>query len=177
MRHYRVAGICAVLLVFALGCGSPKSLPPQAEITNMAETVRALLAERTEALVDANTIGKTTIGETHAVSVALLRVQDESLVKLAERRERLAALGERYSKSEVRIHVDRAKAEGHEVRLRVSETTTLTFAGLGPGGPGATSFKTPHDVVFTKDSSGKWVFISQKSITGTGPAPLNDVSN
>ncbi|MFJ6723828.1 MULTISPECIES: amidase domain-containing protein [unclassified Streptomyces] len=121
----------------------------------------AVFTDRTEALVDgAQGDGKKTRTEKFSGDVKLsskqARTEDSDLSSLDQRKERLAKLGEKYSKASTSVTLDATSVKGRKAKVAVTETTTLTYAKVRGGEPKTTGFQAHHELTFTADRRGDW---------------------
>ncbi|UXY19563.1 amidase domain-containing protein [Streptomyces cynarae] len=120
----------------------------------------AVFTDRTDALVDKSDSGR---GKPLAarfsgdvrLSSTLSHQEDTALSTLRGRKSRLAALGEKYSKSDTTVSLDRTRVKGRHATVDVTETTTLTYE-KADNGPKTTGFQAHHQLTFQADRQGTW---------------------
>lgn len=121
----------------------------------------AVFTDRTEALVDGKRDhrGKPlTDGFSGDVKLSSKqnRTEDAALSSLDRRKERLAQLGEKYSKGSTTVTLDATDVKGRKAKVAVTETTTLTYEKVRGDEPKATGFQAHHELTFTADRHGDW---------------------
>ncbi|EGX58255.1 hypothetical protein SZN_18692 [Streptomyces zinciresistens K42] len=120
-----------------------------------------LFTERTNALVQGGkgkkgkALSKDFTGDVR-VSSAMARTQDAGLDTLGSRKDRLAELGERYSKAGTKVTLDATRVKGRTAKAAVTETTTLTYAKVRGDQPASTKFQAQHELTFRADRRGNW---------------------
>ncbi|MDF3140672.1 MULTISPECIES: amidase domain-containing protein [unclassified Streptomyces] len=121
----------------------------------------AVFTDRTNALVD-GTQGDREEPLTDGLSgdvrlsFGLARSEDAALSTLDQRGDRLAELGEKYTKGSTTVTVDGTRVKGRKAKVAVTETTTLTYAGARGGQPRTTGFQAHHELTFSADRRGDW---------------------
>nr|WP_203689268.1 amidase domain-containing protein [Streptomyces sp. SID12488] len=121
----------------------------------------AVLTDRTDALVDGAQGDRKkplTKGFSGAVklSAALARSENAALTSLDRRKDRLAALGEKYSRANTVVTLNSTRLRGAKAEVAVTETTTLTYQKVRGDEPGTTGFQAHHALTFTADARGHW---------------------
>ncbi|MFF8318535.1 amidase domain-containing protein [Streptomyces bobili] len=121
----------------------------------------AVFTDRTEALVDGkqDNRGKPlTDGFSGDVTLSSKqnRTEDATLSSLDQRKERLAKLGEKYSKGSTAVTLDATNVKGRKAKVAVTETTTLIYEKVRGDEPKATGFQAHHELTFTADRHGNW---------------------
>ncbi|MGW5660864.1 amidase domain-containing protein [Streptomyces sp. NPDC003758] len=120
----------------------------------------AVFTDRTDALVDKSDSGRGKPLAAHfsgdvRLSSTLSHQEDTALSTLRGRKSRLAALGEKYSKSDTTVSLDRTRVKGRHATVDVTETTTLTYE-KADNGPKTTGFQAHHQLTFQADRQGTW---------------------
>ncbi len=121
----------------------------------------AVLTDRTDALVDGaqgdrrKPLANGFSGDVR-LSAALARSENAALSSLDRRKNRLAALGEKYSKADTTVTLDSTRLQGAKAEVGVTETTTLTYQKVRGDEPGTTGFQAHHQLTFTADARGDW---------------------
>ncbi|MGN9756222.1 amidase domain-containing protein [Streptomyces sp. SD31] len=121
----------------------------------------AVFTDRTDALVDGGQGDREeplTDGFSGDVrlSSGLAGSEDSARSKLDQRRDRLAELGETYSKGSTTVTLDATSVTGRKAKVAVTETTTLTYEKARAGGPRTTGFQAHHELTFSADRRGDW---------------------
>ncbi|MFF8968348.1 amidase domain-containing protein [Streptomyces sp. NPDC014995] len=121
----------------------------------------AVFTDRTDALVDGKQGDRDkplTDGFSGDVrlSSGAARGEDAALSALDQRKDRLAKLGEKYSKASTRVTLDATRVKGRKATVAVTETTTLTYAAVRGDEPKTTGFQAHHELTFTADRQGNW---------------------
>ncbi|MFF4831512.1 amidase domain-containing protein [Streptomyces sp. NPDC001315] len=121
----------------------------------------AVFTDRTDALVDgeqgdrAKPLTNGFSGDVR-LSSAQARTEDAALSTLDHRKDRLAKLGEKYSKAGTTVTLDATSVKGRKAKVAVTETTTLTYEKVRGGEPKTTGFQAHHELTFTADRQGDW---------------------
>jgi hypothetical protein len=121
----------------------------------------AVFTDRTDALVDGGRqarqqrLAARFSGDVR-LSGALTHQEKSALSQLRDRKQRLAALGERYSKANTTVALDRTRVHGRKATVRVTETTTLTYEKATGNQPKTTGFQAHHELTFKADRNGDW---------------------
>ncbi|GGZ74446.1 hypothetical protein GCM10010389_10160 [Streptomyces echinoruber] len=121
----------------------------------------AVFTDRTDALVDGGRqarqqrLAARFSGDVR-LSGTLTHREKSALSQLRDRKQRLAALGERYSKANTTVTLDRTRVHGRKATVRVTETTTLTYAKATGNQPKTTGFQAHHELTFKADRNGDW---------------------
>ncbi|MFF7166798.1 amidase domain-containing protein [Streptomyces sp. NPDC008086] len=119
----------------------------------------AVFTDRTQALVDGERTRRP-LTDGFAGDVRLssrtARAEDTALAALDSRKDLLARLGERYRKADTAVTLDATRVTGRTAKAAVTETTTLTYAGVRDGEPTTTGFQARHELTFTADRHGDW---------------------
>ncbi|MFD7130260.1 amidase domain-containing protein [Streptomyces sp. NPDC059894] len=84
------------------------------------------------------------------------RKEDAALSSLDRRKERLAELGEKYSKGSTTVTLDATSVKGRKAKVAVTETTTLTYQKVRGDEPNTTGFQAHHELTFTAGRNGDW---------------------
>ncbi|WP_369271377.1 amidase domain-containing protein [Streptomyces sp. R11] len=121
----------------------------------------AVFTDRTEALVDGgqgNRDKPLTDGFSGDVrmSAGTARSEDAALSALDQRKDKLAKLGEKYSKGSTTVTLDATSVKGRKAKVAVTETTTLTYEKVRGSEPGTTGFQAHHELTFSADRRGDW---------------------
>ena len=119
----------------------------------------AVFTDRTDALVAGAQDGKPlTDGFSGDVKLSsgLARSEDAALSSLDRRKDRLAKLGEKYSKAGTTVTLDATRVKGRTAKAAVTETTTLTYDKVRGDEPKTTGFQAHHELTFTADRQGNW---------------------
>ncbi|MFF4521658.1 amidase domain-containing protein [Streptomyces bluensis] len=135
----------------------------------------AVLTDRTAALLDEGQAPRTALKATGGarLSAAVSRTEGTALTALRDTRSRLAAFGEAYTDADTDVTVDSTQVRGQQATVRVTETTTLTYAKLRGDEPATTGFRAHHELTFTAQPDGTWQ-LSGLRTTDNGPRPIND---
>ncbi|UIX34947.1 amidase domain-containing protein [Streptomyces sp. GQFP] len=110
------------------------------------------------------------------LSAALARSEDAALSSLEARRNRLAALGEKYSKADTAVTLDSTRLQGGKAEVEVTETTTLTYEKVRGDEPATTGFQAHHRLTFTADSLGDWQLTGIRGTDVAAGAAVNQPS-
>ncbi|MEU1039097.1 amidase domain-containing protein [Streptomyces sp. NPDC005551] len=121
----------------------------------------AVFTDRTDALVDhKQNRGRSPLTSRFSgdveLSSSLENKEDSTLSSLRGRKSRLATLGERYSKAETSVTLDRTRVRGGHATVQVTETTMLTYEKVRGDEPKTTGFQAHHKLTFTADRQGDW---------------------
>ncbi|MFD0006989.1 amidase domain-containing protein [Streptomyces sp. NPDC127178] len=121
----------------------------------------AVFTDRTDALVDGrqgNRDKPLTDGFSGDVrmSAGTARSEDAALSALDQRKDKLAKLGEKYSKGSTTVTLDATSVKGRKAKVAVTETTTLTYEKVRGSEPGTTGFQAHHELTFSADRRGDW---------------------
>ncbi|POX49861.1 hypothetical protein C3488_16440 [Streptomyces sp. Ru72] len=121
----------------------------------------AVFTDRTDALVDKGDSGRgkplaSRFSGDVRLSSTLSQQEDSALSTLRGRKSRLAALGEKYSKADTTVSLDRTRVKGRHATVDVTETTTLTYEKATGNGPRTTGFQAHHQLTFRADRQGTW---------------------
>jgi hypothetical protein len=90
------------------------------------------------------------------LSSTLSHQETSALSTLRGRKTRLAALGEKYSKADTTVTLDRTRVSGRHATVDVTETTTLTYEKVKGTEPKTTGFQARHQLTFQADRGGDW---------------------
>ncbi|MER5755095.1 amidase domain-containing protein [Streptomyces sp. NPDC002088] len=121
----------------------------------------AVFTDRTDALVDgeqgdrAKPLTNGFSGDVR-LSSGQARTEDAALSTLDHRKDRLAKLGEKYSKAGTTVTLDATSVKGRKAKVAVTETTTLTYEKVRGDEPRTTGFQAHHELTFTADRQGDW---------------------
>ncbi|GAA5058190.1 hypothetical protein GCM10023336_32840 [Streptomyces similanensis] len=126
----------------------------------------AVFTDRTQALVDdksgkqgkkghhdrlsARFSGKVRVSGTQS------RYEDSALTQLRGRKDRLEQLGEKYSAGATTVTLDATQVKGHDAKVAVTESTTLTYEKVKGTEPKTTGFQAHHELTFKADKHGDW---------------------
>jgi hypothetical protein len=140
----------------------------------------AVFTDRTDALVDGkqgNREKPLTTGFSGDVRVSsgVARSEDAALSSLDQRKDRLAKLGEKYSKAGTTVTLDATRVTGRTAKAAVTETTTLTYANATGNQPKTTGFQAHHELTFTADRQGNWQLTGIRD-TDQGGLAVNTLS-
>jgi len=138
----------------------------------------AVFTDRTDALVDGKQGDRAkplTNGFSGGVRVSsgTARTEDATVSSLEGRKDRLAKLGEEYSKAGTTVHLDATRVTGRKAKAAVTETTTLTYAKVRGDEPKTTGFQAHHELTFTADRQGDWQLTG---IRDTDPIAVNTLA-
>ncbi|MEW2120231.1 amidase domain-containing protein [Streptomyces sp. NPDC005474] len=159
-----VAAGAALLPVTSASAATARSAAPVVDQQTRATFQRladAVFTDRTDALVDGapgarkKPLTKGFSGDVK-LSAALARSENAALSSLEQRKDRLAALGEKYSKADTTVTLNSARLHGTKAEAEVTETTTLTYKKVRGGEPRNTGFQAHHKLTFTADARGDW---------------------
>ncbi|WP_327694556.1 amidase domain-containing protein [Streptomyces sp. NBC_00459] len=170
-----VAAGAALLPAASASAATARSAAPVVDQQTRATFQRladAVLTDRTDALVDGGQGDRKkplTSGFSGDVrlSAALARSEKAALSSLDLRKNRLAALGEKYSKADTVVTLNSARLQGTTARVQVTETTALTYRKVRGDEPGTTGFQAHHELTFTAGARGDWQLTA---IRNTDPA-------
>ncbi|MEU6254127.1 amidase domain-containing protein [Streptomyces sp. NPDC047043] len=134
----------------------------------------AVLTDRTAALVEGSAKTRTALKATAGVQLATAQAKSETatLTALHGTRSRLAALGEAYTGADTKVHIDSTRLQGRTATVRVTESTTLTYAKIRGDEPATTGFTAHHQLTFTEGPDGTWQ-LTRERLTDQGPRPVN----
>ncbi|MFQ6146397.1 amidase domain-containing protein [Streptomyces seoulensis] len=126
----------------------------------------AVFTDRTQALVDdksgkqgkkgrherlsARFSGKVRVSGTQS------RYEDSALTQLRGRKDRLEQLGEKYSAGATTVTLNATQVKGHNAKVAVTESTTLTYEKVKGTEPKTTGFQAHHELTFKADKHGDW---------------------
>jgi hypothetical protein len=135
----------------------------------------AVLTDRTAALVEGARPTRTALKASGGVRLAATQAESETdaLTALHGTRSRLAALGEAYTGGHTKVTVDSTRLRGRTATVRVTESTTLTYAKVRGGEPATTGFTAHHQLTFTARPDGIWQLVRER-LTDQGPRPVNE---
>lgn len=142
--------------------GASTTTEPEVDARTKATFQRlaeAVFTDRTDALVDRPGRKKPmTDGFSGrvALSSGAARTEDQALDRLADRRQRLAKHGERYSAADTTVTLNRTRVSGRKAVVTVTETTTLTYRKVRGDEPRTTGFQADHQLTFQADRRGNW---------------------
>lgn len=91
---------------------------------------------------------------------------------LAQRRDRLAGKGVRYSAARTTLTPVRMSSDVHEVRLVVHEYTELEFARIVGDEPPFTAYAVDQVLTFERTGAGDWALAASQPVGSGGLAPL-----
>jgi hypothetical protein len=134
----------------------------------------AVLTDRTAALLERPQQARTALKATGGVHLAAAQARTESkaLTALHGTRSRLAALGEAYTDADTKVTVDSTRLRGRTATVKVTETTTLTYAKIRGDEPATTGFTAHHQLTFAARPDGTWQ-LTRERLTDKGPRPVN----
>ncbi|MFC5723939.1 amidase domain-containing protein [Streptomyces gamaensis] len=141
---------------------------------SFARIADAVLAQRSEALVDAaktRAAGSFSDGKVR-IAASLKRSEDSALSSLRKRKQRLNALGEAYSAADTTTTVEKTTVKNGRATVQVTETTRFTYKKVRGDEPTTTGFTAHHELSFT-GKSGKWELTGIRP-TDNGPAAINE---
>ncbi|MEU6223021.1 amidase domain-containing protein [Streptomyces sp. NPDC047042] len=170
-----VAAGTALLPAASASAATARSTAPVVDQQTRATFQRladAVFTDRTDALVDGGQgtrkkpLTKSFSGAVK-LSAALARSENTALSSLDQRKARLAALGESYSKADTTVTLNSTRVQGTKAEAEVTETTTLTYKKVRGDEPGTTGFQAHHKLTFTADARGDWQLTG---IRNTDPA-------
>ncbi len=142
--------------------GASTTTEPEVDARTKATFQRlaeAVFTDRTDALVDRPGRKKPmTDGFSGrvALSSGAARTEDKALDRLADRRQRLARHGEKYSAADTTVTLNRTRVSGRKAVVTVTETTTLTYRKVRGDEPRTTGFQADHRLTFQADRRGNW---------------------
>ncbi|MFI1001275.1 amidase domain-containing protein [Streptomyces galbus] len=121
----------------------------------------AFFTDRTDALVDGAQSKRDkplTAGFSGHVKLSsgLSRTEDSARDTLEGRKDKLASLGEEYSKANTAVTLNATRVQGRRATVAVTETTTLTYAQARGNEPRTTGFQAGHELTFKADRHGNW---------------------
>ncbi|WP_232838488.1 amidase domain-containing protein [Streptomyces geranii] len=165
------AAVGATLLPAASASAADRQVDQRTRAT-FQRLADAVLTDRTDALVDRGQGTRKkplTNGFSGHVrlSAALARSEGTALSSLETRRNRLAALGEKYGKADTAVTLNSTRLQGGKAEVEVTETTTLTYKKVRGDEPATTGFQAHHRLTFTADARGDWQLTG---IRNTDPA-------
>ncbi|KIF06465.1 hypothetical protein PL81_07380 [Streptomyces sp. RSD-27] len=183
-KRFRPAAIAALTVAVASGgffaySANAVSGPveaDQATTETFARLADDVLSQRTQALVDGQTVrhGHGQGGKKKArVSDGLKKDEAAAIQSLRERKTRLAQLGEVYSAADTKVTVDRATVTGGKATVQVTEQTTLTYKKVHGDEPSNTDFKTRYELTLTSKKGGDWELQTVTS-QENGPVAVNE---
>nr|WP_322723658.1 amidase domain-containing protein [Streptomyces phyllanthi] len=161
----------------AQAADAPNTQVTQATTDAFGRVADAVLTDRTAALLapgqsrPARTAMKATGGV--RLTAALSRTEGTALTALGATRSRLAALGESYTAADTDVTVDSTKVREKKAVVRVTETTTLTYAKVRGDEPATTGFRAHHQLTFTAREDGTWQLSGMRR-TDKGPRQINE---
>lgn len=166
------AALLPVTTASAATAGSAAPIVDQQTRATFQRLADAVFTDRTDALVDGaqgNRKKPLTTGFSGDVrlSAALARSENAALSSLDLRKDRLAALGEKYRKASTTVTLDSTRVQGAKAKVEVTETTALTYEKVRGDEPGTTGFQAHHELTFTADARGDWQLTG---IRNTDPA-------
>ncbi len=127
----------------------------------------AVFTDRTQALVDGDTGGEhgkkghhERLSSRFSGKVRMSGTQshheDSALSELRGRKDRLEKLGEKYSAGNTTVTLDATQVKGHDAKVAVTESTTLTYEKVRGNEPKNTGFQAHHELSFHADKHGDW---------------------
>ncbi|WP_405816248.1 amidase domain-containing protein [Streptomyces sp. NBC_01390] len=176
-----VAAGAALLPAGSASAATARSAAPIVDQQTRATFQRladAVLTDRTDALVDGpqgNRKKPLTRGFSGDVklSAALARSENATLSALDLRKDRLAALGEKYSKANTVVTLNSTRLKGTKAEVEVTETTTLTYQKVRGDEPGTTGFQAHHALTFTADARGHWQLTGIRNTDAAADVAVN----
>ncbi|WP_330291386.1 amidase domain-containing protein [Streptomyces sp. NBC_00576] len=176
-----VAAGAALLPVTSASAATARSAAPTVSQQTRATFQRladAVLTDRTDALVDGTQGDRKkplTAGFSGDVrlSAALARSENAALSSLDLRKDRLAALGEKYSKANTTVTLNSTRVRGAKAEVAVTETTTLTYQKVRGDEPGTTGFQAHHALTFTADARGHWQLTGIRNTDAAADVAVN----
>ncbi|WP_229818445.1 amidase domain-containing protein [Streptomyces chromofuscus] len=143
--------------------GASSTVEPEVDAKTKATFQRladAVFTDRTNALVDRPGKGNKQLIDGFSGDVAMssgaARTEDSAVDRLADRKDGLARLGEKYSAANTSVTLDRTSLKGRKAVVTVTETTTLTYAKVRGDEPATTGFEAHHKLTFQADEHGNW---------------------
>lgn len=89
-------------------------------------------------------------------------------------REKLASLGERYTKADTNVQILSANIAGDTLTARVEETSRLYYAKVHGDEPDFTAFRVERELRFVRRNNG-WVLDDAQLANPDGVAPINEL--
>ena len=135
----------------------------------------AVLTDRTAALLEGAPKTRTALKAPGGVQMAAAQAKSEAgtVTSLHGTRTRLAALGEAYTDADTEVTVDSTRLRGGTATVRITETTTLTYAKIRGDEPATTGFTAHHELTFAAGPDGTWQ-LTRERLTDQGPRPVNE---
>ncbi|MGW1714369.1 amidase domain-containing protein [Streptomyces sp. NPDC002156] len=174
------AAVGAALLPAGSASAADQQVDQQTRAT-FQRLADAVLTDRTDALVDGaqgdrkEPLTNGFSGDVR-LSAALARSEGAALSSLEVRKDRLAALGERYSKADIAVTLDSTRLQGGKAEVEVTETTTLTYEKVRGDEPATTGFQAHHRLTFTADTRGDWQLTGIRGTDVAAGAAVNQPS-
>ncbi|MGR8007303.1 amidase domain-containing protein [Streptomyces hypolithicus] len=171
----------AVVLPATAGASWYESAAPTASGTvdrattdSFGRLADAVLTERTAALLDGRQTRRSTPSNDRKVrlSSGLSRSEGGAWSSLHDRKQRLRDLGEAYTGADTEVGVDGVKVRKDKAKVRVTETTTLTYKKIRGNEPRTTGFQAHHELTFAQSAGGTWALTGIRA-TDTGLAAVN----
>ncbi|ELP62471.1 amidase domain-containing protein [Streptomyces turgidiscabies] len=176
-----VAAGAALLPAGSASAATARSAAPIVDQQTRATFQRladAVLTDRTDALVDGpqGNRQKPLTGAFSGdvkLSAALARSENAALSSLDGRKDRLAALGEKYSRANTVVTLNSTRLKGAKAEVEVTETTTLTYQKVRGDEPGTTGFQAHHALTFTADARGHWQLTGIRNTDAAADVAVN----
>ncbi|MEV7613367.1 amidase domain-containing protein [Streptomyces sp. NPDC089799] len=141
-----------------------------------ASLADAVLTKRTSALLDGprpNAFAATPPSGPVSVASGLASAENGAVAGLLQRRARLAELKEAYTAAKVDVDVDSVRVTGARAKVRVTETTELTYKKIYGDEPPNTGFQAQHELTFTAAPGGTWQLTGITPLDQGGPSAIN----
>ncbi|WP_329277527.1 amidase domain-containing protein [Streptomyces sp. NBC_01451] len=178
------ASVAAGAALLPIGSASAATARPAAPVVDQQTRATfqrladAVLTDRTDALVDSapgHRKKPLTDGFSGDVrlSAALARSEKAALTSLDRRKDRLAALGEKYSSANTAVTLNSTRVQGARAEVAVTETTTLTYRKVRGDEPGTTGFQAHHALTFTADARGHWQLTGIRNTDAAADVAVN----
>ncbi|MEV8535267.1 amidase domain-containing protein [Streptomyces sp. NPDC051211] len=180
-----LAGALSVVLLPAAGASAATAADPAAvrdrtvdaaTTKDFAALADAVLTKRTSALLDGarpDAYAATPPSGAVRVASSLARAEDAAVTGLVQRKARLAALKEAYTAAKLDVDIDSVQINGDRAKVRVTETTELTYKRIHGDEPPTTGFQARHELAFTAGRDGSWQLTAVSPLDRDGPAAIN----
>ncbi|MET9547117.1 amidase domain-containing protein [Streptomyces sp. NPDC006627] len=187
-KRYRPAVVAG--LTAAVASGSMLAPPAHADaldseprkadrrtVAAFARIADDVLSRRAEALVEkrAGRGGSTEDTSTTRMSGRMKKDEAAALRSLRSRKDRLAKLGEAYTKADTRVVVERATITGGTATVQVTSSSTLTYKKPRGDAPDTTAFSTRQELKLAGTKDGGWKLTTITS-RDNGPAAVAEPS-
>ncbi|MFG2295455.1 amidase domain-containing protein [Streptomyces sp. NPDC048603] len=154
----------------------PAASVDAATTKNFAALADSVLTKRTSALLDGprpNAFAATPPSGPVSVASGLAAAENGAVTGLLQRKARLAELKEAYTAAKVDVDVDSVNVTGTRAKVRVTETTELTYKKIYGDEPPNTGFQARHELTFTTGPGKTWQLTGIASLDRGGPAAIN----